>query len=286
MLNKLKTIWKECFCDTDACIDFYFARRYRSENTLVHREDGNTVAMLSLLPATVVTDYVALQAHYVYAVATLPEYRNRGIGAQLSVQADKRMKAEGDSLAVLAPASESLFNYYTRLGYTTAFFRRVVTFPINSIEIIDKYYRTTITPFDEVEKLYALREQYFSRCGFFVRWDCEALRYAMDNCRMLGGEVFYVSDGCDNGYVFVEPCEEEGVVKIKETAITPSLSAALLAFLKTRYSNYKTLEFRLAVNSTLWDTEGQREPAAMLKWMCCPPQGIVTDNAYIGLLKD
>ncbi len=286
MISELKTIWKLCFNDRDEYIDFYFARRYRPENTLEHYEDGRTVAMMTMLPVTVVTDYVELQARYVYAVATLPEYQGRGIASQMAMQADRQMKAGGNSLAVVVPASESLFAFYGRQGFSTAFFRRVVTFPMGDIETIDTHVRTTVTPFDDEEKLYALREHYFARCGFFVRWDRKALRYAIDECRLSGGELLYVSDGCDEGYLFVEPNEAENMVRITEAALTPALAPATLSFLKTRYARHEKLEFRLSVDSPLWEGEGESEPVAMLKWFVHPPQGVITDRAYINLLKD
>ena len=52
---------------------------------LVIHEDGAPVSMLSLLPVTVTIGGEKHAARYVYAVATLPEYRRKGYASKVAV---------------------------------------------------------------------------------------------------------------------------------------------------------------------------------------------------------
>ena len=56
-------------------------------------------------------------ARYVYAVATLPEYRGRGLAARILKFAQEY---DGQPL-LLAPAEKTLMDYYEKLGFVTAF---------------------------------------------------------------------------------------------------------------------------------------------------------------------
>ena len=69
-LPALRALWRECFGDPEAYIDFYFQNRFRCDQTLVWREGGAPVAMLSLLPVSVICGGTACPARYIYAVAT------------------------------------------------------------------------------------------------------------------------------------------------------------------------------------------------------------------------
>jgi len=193
MPDELKNIWKICFDDDEAYPDLYFSQYYRPENTLTHAADGKTVAMTTLLPATVITGFGNLKARYVYAVATLPDYRGQGFSRLLAAQADERMRAEGCALALVVPASERLFAYYAQQGFTVAFFRRVVSFPAADIPDTGDNKLNGIK-LDDIKKYFALSESHFAGCGFFVRWDTTILTNVVQECRISGGDFFYFSN--------------------------------------------------------------------------------------------
>jgi len=280
MIDDLKHIWKTCFDDNDEYIDFYFSNRYKPENTLVHYESGRVVAMLTLLPVSVATPFGILQSHYVYAVATLPEFRGKGISSALAAKADDYMRIAGDDLALVVPATENLFDFYARQGFSTKFFRRVVSFDMNDILSNNSIEEI---PLNDIEKFYALREKHFACGGFFVRWDKEALRYTLSENRISGGEIFYFTNKEDEGYVIVELVANK--IILKEIALSPALANAALSFFKNKYSSYTQIQCRLSMDSLLWRELGTIEPVAMLKWFSEYPS-LDTSKAYINLLKD
>lgn len=76
-------------------------------------QDGRAVAMVYGLPAAV--EGKPLQ--YIYAAATLPEYRGRGVFGELLRYALETARSEGCVGSFLRPAEPSLQGYYERFGY-------------------------------------------------------------------------------------------------------------------------------------------------------------------------
>ncbi|MDR1681120.1 MAG: GNAT family N-acetyltransferase [Prevotellaceae bacterium] len=274
MIDELKHIWEVCFDDSEAYTDLYFSHVYAPENTLVHTVAGRAVAMLSLLPATLVTPAGTRKARYVYAVATLPAFRGKGFSRQLLAQADARMRAEGCELAVVMPASDTLVGFYAQQGFVPAFSRRAVWLPLfpthtgstrsflNGIPLGDTD--------DELQMLAALRERFFTaNGGCFVRWDTGILSYAIRECRLASGGAFYFPDcGAGDGYIIVE--RRGDTVVVQEMAVAPSLAEHLPAFLQQRYADSEAIIFHLSASSSLWSRRGVIEPTAMCKWFSPP----------------
>lgn len=119
--QQLKSMWTRVFGDDSEAVEAYFSMRHRDDNMLVWSESGVIGGMLSMLPLTLMTGKEAYPARYIYAVATEPEQRGRGIATALLERAGELITALGEAAAVLAPASDSLFGYYEKRGYHTAF---------------------------------------------------------------------------------------------------------------------------------------------------------------------
>ena len=104
MIPQIKEIWHRCFGDEEDYMEFYFTHRFTEENMLVCMEDKKPVAMTTFLKAYLVTGEGEIPVHYAYAVATLPEYRDRGYAKMLL----EKGKQHFQTPIVLEPASESL----------------------------------------------------------------------------------------------------------------------------------------------------------------------------------
>ena len=116
-LPALKALWKIAFGDSDKYIDGFFERFLTSEDAcVVAVSDDRVVSAMYILPAyTFPYRKKHLSAGYTYALATLPEYRGRGIGGAVYQAADKRAKQCADLSCVL-PAEEPLYPFYEKLS--------------------------------------------------------------------------------------------------------------------------------------------------------------------------
>lgn len=121
-------IWQTCFGDDEEYISDYLENRMTEDNMLAIYEDGQMVSMASFLPALCRNENGDVPVRYVYAVATLPEYRNRGYAAEILSFA----KEKYEEVLVLSPAGEELTAYYEKLGFQRSISRCQIT---NAVDV-------------------------------------------------------------------------------------------------------------------------------------------------------
>jgi predicted acetyltransferase len=132
----VRNIWKEVFGDDDVYMDLYFAEKYEDENTLVAVEDNNkVVASLQMLPYEITFYGSKIPFYYLAGLSTLPDYRGRGLMAQLILKSHELMLQRHIPLSILVPAERSLFAYYARFGYAQTFRKNYIGFEFSVKEI-------------------------------------------------------------------------------------------------------------------------------------------------------
>ena len=188
----LKQIWKECFGDADAYIDFYFNNRFTDKNMLVYCIGKEPVSMLSLLPVTLHDGDNRLAAAYIYGVATTPKYRGHGYAGRLLAEAYHREKKP----LLLQPADEKLSEYYKARGFLEAFRMQEYSLELPAVQAAgfpekeeQRYWLLTVTPVEYK----AIRDREFAGDGY-VEWDEAAVAYALlenDFCDGYAYKVFH-----------------------------------------------------------------------------------------------
>jgi len=183
----LKSLWQAAFGDPRDVIDAFFSALYQPGMAIVWEEDGVIASAIYLLDAglTPLPDGAMLHTSYAYALGTLPDYRGRGIGSAITRTVIARSAALGFDLNVICPAEESLFPYYTRLGYTHAF----------SI-MEDNILRSEDVSLENMKKIMSidfsiyssLHRELLSGCG--TMYPAEYLRYVEQVCKASGGGLY------------------------------------------------------------------------------------------------
>lgn len=215
-------IWRASFDDSAEYIRFFLQNRFSAGRCLLEVQDGRPVAMLHLFGARCFggAEESALgTAQYVYAAATRPEYRGRGVMARLLAEAEREGERAGCRFTFLLPGSAGLYDYYTRLGYRAAFSIRKAEVSRTQISAVaeGRHIHSGGNPdYAEIFRRRALR----FRPG--VLWNAPELRYALDEWRYTGGEIL-----CSGGeYVLCR--EEAGEVIVRESSGPLAVTAALL----------------------------------------------------------
>ncbi len=125
-LPALTGLWQRCFGDSESSI-WEFWKIFDRISVFVAR-DKTPVAMLCALPVAFFDECgEAYSASYLYAICTDDAYRGRGICAKLMTNAEDALKKEGNDFAFLTPASETLFDFYKKMGYETSFYHERFT---------------------------------------------------------------------------------------------------------------------------------------------------------------
>ena len=112
--REILNVWECCFGDEQAFVHSFLTRYYFDDTAFLHREGGKVVATCFLI----LCDTEIGRIGYLYAIATMPEYRSRGIAAKLVEEALERCRTLRLAAAALIPADEKLSQYYHRLGFT------------------------------------------------------------------------------------------------------------------------------------------------------------------------
>ena len=121
MERGLKRLWQACFHEPDRPVDFYLRNAYRPENCLVYLHGGKLVSAVHLLPCRILTEEGPAPAHYIYAAATLPEYRGHGFMASLLAYAALYGAGRGQRYSAVLPAEPGLYSLYEKAGYQPYF---------------------------------------------------------------------------------------------------------------------------------------------------------------------
>lgn len=109
----LKALWQTVFGDSEAYIDGFFDRFLTPGGCMVAEADGKVVSAMYIIPGMTAYPYRknTLSAGYTYALATLPEYRRRGIGTAVYKAASDAALKGADAACVL-PAESGLYPFY------------------------------------------------------------------------------------------------------------------------------------------------------------------------------
>lgn len=112
-IDELKNIWLACFDEDARATDLFFEKAIKFSEVYCAKCDEKIVSALYLIGAKL----NGKKAHYIFGVATLPEYQGRGIMGNLMEYALNDAKQNGDVYSLLFPASESLYDFYAKFGY-------------------------------------------------------------------------------------------------------------------------------------------------------------------------
>ncbi len=135
-------LYKTAFpTDSDEFINSLFSK-YFNDNLFYLLLDGKVVSMLFLIPCELKMFEQKYPAAYLYAAATLPQYRGQGLMTKLINRIKKETVENGVAL-ITKPANKGLYDYYAKFGFKTAFYQgnNDALKPLeNSLEITAKKY--------------------------------------------------------------------------------------------------------------------------------------------------
>lgn len=267
-VSELKNLWKLCFHDEDAYINFYYENRFKTEETLVYLVENQVVAMLTLMPGFVVHPNEKLPVRYVYAVATHPDHRRKGYAAALMEYANQ-LEGKDYLGTFLVPASASLFQYYEALGYQTLSHKKVLH--MNMEDFFDELKQFDLK--QEIERVtplkpddfYLLRNKSYTEDGF-VLWEYEDLDYLLKEFLFLGGQALKVKLKKEAGALLYEEGAllyyvDHNNLVIKETTLSDTGLYAAVRYLSSQH-NFEHMTVLLPNQSVI---QGEEIPFVMVR---------------------
>ena len=168
-MKAIRHIWSAVFTDDVPQERDRFLKMVRlSDACMLACVDGKPVSMGFFIPAKLRVDGSEYTVRYLYAAATLPAHRGKGIFSDLLKTAISIFKERGENGCFLNPAEPTLVEYYSRFDFKPAFF-------CHTIEGIARVAQLPMTPLSASE-FYALRKTLLPHDR--IEWDEYLLRYA------------------------------------------------------------------------------------------------------------
>ncbi len=230
-LPRLTCLWQECFGDAPEEINRFWSALFGKIQVFAAWEKETPLSMLCALPLSLVDETgESFPACYFYAVCTAPKHRRQGICGKLMCFTEDTLKKQGIAFTCLVPAEESLFSFYERLGYQTAFYHKIYTVSPKK----DSVKITEIGP----EAYQNLRQMQLY--GAFADYDLPLLFWQQVISQSGGGGLYRMETPED---VYCAVAEKHGEsLHIKELLPDgPKAAAALAAHLGCMHAHVRTV---------------------------------------------
>lgn len=192
-IDRQKDMWKLCFGDRETYIDFYFANEYKENETLALTYNKEIVSILTMIPMkTVLPDKRSLSSAMLYAIATHPDYRNRGYSTELITYAEKYLAGMQNHFTILVPAGQHLFDFYRKQGYREYFYLREALLSLAEIDILSAQVscRCKVYPLDSKE--YNLRRNELLHGSLYIAYTEDEIRYQQKLSRYSGADIYAI----------------------------------------------------------------------------------------------
>lgn len=290
--EEIAQLWQACFGERREAIDYFLERVFAPEHCLVHVEDSRVVAMVHMLPARMVHEEATVQVHYIYAAATDPGFRSRGLMGALLEQAFSYGETRGDACSFLLPSEPSLYDYYGRHGYVPYFRTRFAEVCVDELGLpapeAEGFTASSVDNLPQLESARRLRDSQLAEDVGSIIWPFSYLDYAAKVNSIYSGQTLALWDreGVLRGYALHSPVAE-GSVEISEVISGKGSWREMLRYV-SRTTGANRLRLRLAENSPILSGLGEVKSFGMARPLgnFMLPGVIPGRSPYIGLTLD
>ncbi|MCY1713997.1 GNAT family N-acetyltransferase [Caproiciproducens galactitolivorans] len=285
MRGELARIWETCFQEPPRPAKFFLNNRFRPQNCLVYHTTRGIASVVYLLPVSISTGKKPVQAHYIYAAATLPAYRGRGYMAALLAAAALVGAKRGDQYSAVLPATPQLYGFYQRADYTPFF-------KVSHYTVSRETMRTLANPggpskvLFTYQQLNSVRNEALLRRTGSVLWSDASFAFAQGMGKVYGDRMICARSGNRPAYAFCRRTEQNSCLILELMAGRDTMRNLAAGILNNMPAEQYI--FRLPAFSTL-GRKGSVTDFGMIKPIggsTIRQIGQDTDMPYLGLPLD
>ena len=266
-------IWKTCFGDSEEYINL-FLKNNLVGNCVLWLEDNIAVSMLFLIDCNLKIKENTYFGKYIYAVATLPQYRNKGYTTKLLDFVNSTLATnQSYDFTVLVPSEKELFNFYGKRGYQTDLFCEKGN--VKKDKQLGNIYKLTNINYVEYKNL---RDKFLK--DNYIIWNEEFIKYCFSENELCGGKQIKIYQNQQEVAIAI-------VAKIKNNLVVKEIifknnfinKNDVFKVLLNEF-NCESLQYRCNFN----EQSLNKQPFGMIKW-----QDTIKSNikySYIGLVLD
>ena len=246
-MEALRSLWKIVFDDDDAFLDSFFKYLFNPAECLIYESEGHIVSMLFMLRATRSSFQVDYPARYIYACATHPNYRKKGIMGKL-LEASIKYADKNDIELVLVPENDKLSAYYKCFGFTQTTYLYKRYYPSLNVQENNILWNVAndMPINDLIEIMQTLRIQ-FNSTNNIVHWPESHLRVMLESFFLQGGKFLIMKNTSQLPIGYALALQNEETVEIFECFSELPQNETILS-LRNYYKNQPTT-FYLSTDS-------------------------------------
>lgn len=210
MLPRMNELWTKYFGDSVEYSSFFFKQHLKGEtvyeNQFVYLEDGQVASMLTVLQGELSRRTKKDRFWYIYAVVTDEKYRRRGYAGKVLKHVLDLAKKQNVFVG-LVPANDALYNYYSKFGFETFFYKKV-----EELTLFPEETKSCNLQIADPSLYKKLRDEAYCNDNYIV-WDEHAVKYALQENENSGGKAYTCGDtGC-----FILVCPVGETLMVRET---------------------------------------------------------------------
>ena len=209
--NQCKHLWKDVFGDSDNFIDFYFAQRFKVENTFYRLRGGRVASAMQCLPYSLTFYDNKTTVGYVSGLGTLRPFRRQGLATDLLAEAHQHLHQTGATLSLLIPARHELHDFYKSRHYGTCFY-------YTEEEITSSNYNSAYKTYE-----YTIVEQLSQETKDFIQHEMARRHCSIQHTDKDLNDIFHAMHNIFHGDIHILRSEN----KIRAVAVTEHIGNLL-----------------------------------------------------------
>jgi len=222
-----------------------------NDNVLIYKGKNGIVAMAFLIPSSIRLNGKLKPITYIYACATHPDYRNRGLMHNILKKAWQEACVRQEFGIFLCPASDTLYNYYEKEGFHTFFYKDKLIVNFEKCKTIKNSYKLTPISADS----YARWRMLWLQDDYIIHWDEAHLAL-----------VAMFPEFGEAGYYAFRNCEQIIAIAYIQHDNLRTIVAELIFCHTCHLENiYSTISQHFNTTNFVMYTQGGDIPAGMLK---------------------
>lgn len=218
--GEVKDLWNYSFQDTPQYVDYYFEKRYRSENNLVLVKEGELIASLLINPYVLRIGESRKKVSYIVGVSVDPQYRGEGYSSALLKRTLSILYEKGEELVLLMPIDTFIYRRYGFINtfFQDSFFTSVKRRPARRSALSLR--KAVSTREEDIKDLCVLYERAMHSKYVHLQRTEEDFTVRLDEAEREGGTAyFFVYEGKKVGYFFFFDKYEKDEALVQELVV-------------------------------------------------------------------
>ena len=188
-IPSLTRLWNVVFGDSDDYIELFFRKAYYDCECFAELDGDKIISAFYLLKSSIRVDGKTYNGRYLYAAATLPEYRGKGLMSKLINEAVVYGEKERLDFIALVPANDGLYDYYGRFGFKESMYKYMaeISLRLKNCSVI-----TDAEDFGKIRNTSGCNMMVYNKIGTEYAFDC--LKFSGADVLAVSDSVYYIDD--------------------------------------------------------------------------------------------